>query len=108
MTLPMEARVQLATRDNRFRAALVANPDDPDWRARALCRAFDPDKFFPIQIPGDESAEAVRICRGCDVQSPCLAAALSAGEAHGIWGSTTPKERQPMLVAWYRKNRRRR
>jgi len=43
---------------------------------------------------------AMNLCRTCEVQGACLAWALEAGDCHGIWGATTPRERRAMLVAW--------
>ena len=37
-----------------------------------------------------------QLCRA----GPCLAWALRAGDCHGVWGGTTPRERRAMLVAW--------
>jgi WhiB family transcriptional regulator, redox-sensing transcriptional regulator len=34
------------------------------------------------------------------VQGACLAWALDAGDCHGVWGATTPRERRAMAVVW--------
>jgi len=34
------------------------------------------------------------------VQGACLAWALDAGDCHGVWGATTPRERRAMSVVW--------
>jgi WhiB family redox-sensing transcriptional regulator len=38
--------------------------------------------------------EAKRVCASCPVTVSCLAWALYAAEAAGIWGGTTPEERR--------------
>jgi hypothetical protein len=58
----------------------------------------DPETFFPA--PSEPADTAVALCRTCDVQGSCLAWALDAGDSHGVWGATTPRERRAMLVAW--------
>jgi WhiB family redox-sensing transcriptional regulator len=34
------------------------------------------------------------ICAGCQVQRECLEFALVHGQVYGIWGGTTPEDRQ--------------
>lgn len=69
------------------------------WRDKAACRGMDPNEFHPDprhggKSPGDEgTAEARAICHGCPVRVDCLANALTAGESLGVWGGTTPHER---------------
>jgi hypothetical protein len=58
----------------------------------------DPETFFPH--PTEPADMALSLCRGCEVQADCLAAALDAGDCEGVWGATTPRERRAMLVAW--------
>jgi WhiB family redox-sensing transcriptional regulator len=67
-----------------------------DWRAAAACLSADPDLFFPIAggaPSARQAAKAVRVCAGCAVCQECLDFAVRMGEAHGIWGGTTPEER---------------
>lgn len=59
---------------------------------------MDPETFFPA--PSEPPDTAIGLCRTCDVQGPCLAWALDAGDCHGVWGGTTARERRAMLVAW--------
>jgi WhiB family transcriptional regulator, redox-sensing transcriptional regulator len=67
-----------------------------DWRAAGACLSADPDLFFPIAT-GTAAArqimKAQRICAGCRVRQECLDFAMRTGEAHGVWGGTTPEER---------------
>jgi hypothetical protein len=71
---------------------------DEAWRSRGACRRQDPETFFPA--PSETPEIALALCRGCDVQGACLAWALDAGDCHGVWGATTPRERRAMAVVW--------
>jgi WhiB family transcriptional regulator, redox-sensing transcriptional regulator len=62
-----------------------------DWRETGACLSADPDLFFPIAAR--QTVQAQRICAGCRVRQECLDFAMKTGEAHGIWGGTTPEER---------------
>jgi WhiB family transcriptional regulator, redox-sensing transcriptional regulator len=86
--------------DPRFSGALGVGSASDEWRKSAACWHADPEIFFPT-VP-DTSDLAVRICRTCPVQAPCLARALAAGECDGVWGATTPAERRVMRRAWDR------
>jgi WhiB family redox-sensing transcriptional regulator len=89
------------TRRNRARpdAAMVTALAIPGpWAERALCAQADPDAWFPEKGQRDLAKTATRICRACPVRAQCLDYALSgadtwAGIATGIWGGTTPQER---------------
>ena len=57
----------------------------------------DPDLFFPISSagPGERQiARAKMICAGCQVRQECLEFALAHDQVYGIWGGTTPQDRQ--------------
>ena len=69
------------------------------------CMTVDHEVFFPTNETGDESrarrywAPAKAMCRGdgdenpgCPVLNECLARGLH--ERHGVWGGTTPQERE--------------
>ncbi|MDV6286781.1 WhiB family transcriptional regulator [Rhodococcus jostii] len=68
------------------------------WRLSAACRTedaaifFPPDGERPTARAARESA-AKRICRECPVSVECLTFALATGQHHGVWGTTTPVER---------------
>jgi WhiB family redox-sensing transcriptional regulator len=67
-----------------------------DWRAAAACMNADPDLFFPISPSGRTLAQIARakaICAGCLVRRQCLEYAVDNGPIYGIWGGTTPQER---------------
>jgi WhiB family transcriptional regulator, redox-sensing transcriptional regulator len=68
-----------------------------DWRAAGACAQADPDLFFPISSTGralGQFAKAKAICAACPVRRPCLEFALENDLVYGIWGGTTPAERQ--------------
>jgi WhiB family transcriptional regulator, redox-sensing transcriptional regulator len=68
------------------------------WRARAACRAIDPDLFFPVgdlASPANhlQAEKAKQVCSSCEVRLNCLAFAVDAAEGWGIWGGATEAER---------------
>ncbi|MDQ0376525.1 WhiB family transcriptional regulator [Amycolatopsis thermophila] len=68
-----------------------------DWKTRAVCRAEDPETFFPVGEPGTpgydrQAARAKAVCHHCPVQAECLAYGMS--DDNGIYGGTTPAERR--------------
>jgi WhiB family redox-sensing transcriptional regulator len=68
-----------------------------NWRAAGACLTADPDLFFPISPAGAGETEIVRakiICEGCGVRRQCLEFALAHDQVYGIWGGTTPEDRQ--------------
>ena len=76
----------------KLRAAMQ-NPVG-EWTAKALCLQVDPDLFFPSGYSLSEIAACKRVCSQCEVRLQCLAHALEADEQHGVWGGTTPLERE--------------
>jgi WhiB family redox-sensing transcriptional regulator len=68
-----------------------------NWRAAGACLNADPDLFFPISSAGPAEQQIVRakvICAGCGVRRECLEFALAHDQVYGIWGGTTPEDRQ--------------
>lgn len=68
-----------------------------EWTDGAACLGTNPELFFPISTAGpalEQTDAAKRICARCAVRTDCLDWALRVGEAHGIWGGTTPEERR--------------
>jgi WhiB family redox-sensing transcriptional regulator len=68
------------------------------WAERALCAQADPDAWFPAKRQRAHMTIAIQICGQCPVRAQCLDYALSGadswgGIATGIWGGTTPQER---------------
>jgi len=68
-----------------------------DWAQRAACLESFLDCFFPYK--GGSSAHARKICARCPVWLDCLTYATFINWAYeGIWGGTTPRERQRLRV----------
>jgi WhiB family redox-sensing transcriptional regulator len=68
-----------------------------DWRDAGACRHADPDLFFPVSMTGRaiiQVAEAKSLCARCPVRRECLDFARTHEPIDGIWGGTTPEERQ--------------
>jgi WhiB family transcriptional regulator, redox-sensing transcriptional regulator len=68
-----------------------------NWRSAGACLAADPDLFFPISATGPAEQQISRakvICAGCEVRKECLEFAMSHDQVYGIWGGTTPEDRQ--------------
>ena len=68
-----------------------------DWREAGSCAHADPDLFFPISSTGRalrQITKAKAICAECPVRRSCLDHALEHDLVHGIWGGTTPEDRQ--------------
>ena len=62
----------------------------------ALCAQSDPETWFLEK--GDKGTVAREICARCTVRDQCLDLALTleaewGGYRYGIWGGTTPSER---------------
>jgi WhiB family transcriptional regulator, redox-sensing transcriptional regulator len=67
-----------------------------EWRAASACLTADPELFFPIaegSAADSQVSSALLVCARCAVRQQCLDFAMATGEAHGIWGGTTPDER---------------
>jgi WhiB family redox-sensing transcriptional regulator len=76
---------------------MTATASATNWRSVAACLSADPDLFFPISSVGpaeQQIARAKTICAGCGVRRECLDFALAHDQAYGIWGGTTPEDRQ--------------
>ena len=90
--MPRPHEVAIARRDPRLLGAIDERHAGEAWRTRGACRSVDPETFFPA--PNEPADGAVALCGTCDVQGPCLAWALQAGDCHGVWGGTSPRERR--------------
>jgi WhiB family transcriptional regulator, redox-sensing transcriptional regulator len=76
---------------------MSATGNATNWRSSAACRSADPDLFFPLSRAGaadKQIARAKMICAGCQVRQECLEFALTQDQSYGIWGGTTPEDRQ--------------
>lgn len=72
--------------------AAAAKPDFLD--GTQACRGEDPEIFYPERAV--EGEPAIRICRRCRLAEPCLLWALRTGQSFGIWGATTPRQRNKL------------
>jgi WhiB family redox-sensing transcriptional regulator len=72
---------------------------DDSWQSQGECNGVDQSIMFPEQ--GQSNAPARKLCAGCVVRRQCLEHAIDHHEEYGIWGGTTPRERQAI-----RRNRR--
>ena len=57
----------------------------------------DPEAFYPSGYTPDAVKAAKDICNRCVLKAKCLTYALEAPEKDGIWGGTTPGERERIL-----------
>jgi WhiB family transcriptional regulator, redox-sensing transcriptional regulator len=76
---------------------MTATESAMNWRSSAACLSADPDLFFPISSTGpaeNQIARAKMVCAGCRVRRECLEFALTHDQTQGIWGGTTPEDRQ--------------
>jgi WhiB family redox-sensing transcriptional regulator len=64
------------------------------WMADGLCAQVDPDCWFPEK--GGSTAEAKRICLGCDIREQCLQYALDHDERFGVWGGYSERDRRKL------------
>lgn len=70
----------------------------PDWTDHGLCREHpNPDLWYPDWASLRQTTAAKRICGDCPVAPQCLAYALDTRNRYGIWGGTTPDERDRIL-----------
>lgn len=81
---------------DHLQAALDA-PRDWDWLAHARCLGEPDELFFPTERARSAYLPGIRICQGCPVRYPCLAAHLD--EKWGCFGGTTDGERKTIRVA---------
>lgn len=55
----------------------------PDWTARASCRDYDPELWFPNQ--GEHAEAAKAICRRCPAITECARYAIESGADYGVF-----------------------
>ncbi len=74
-----------------------------NWQRQALCRDADPELFTGGEeirsgpLPTRIERAAIAWCERCPVQQECLDYAMaheSRDMRHGVWGGTTPLQRQ--------------
>lgn len=69
------------------------------WHDQASCRDADPELFYTPDTHDmaryfSQKQEAIAICEQCPVMEQCREYAIEAGEQLGIWGGTTPRDRE--------------
>lgn len=72
----------------------IRRPRWHGWWQHAKCLHGDPDLWFPEKGHADQSFWARAICSTCPVRGECLDQALAERHTHGIWGGTTPGQRE--------------
>jgi WhiB family transcriptional regulator, redox-sensing transcriptional regulator len=90
MTTPRMAKPRAITR--------MHDPND-QWKQDGLCRDRNPDLWFMEEQRNGCNKEAVTVCRACPVMRECLQHALDTEERFGVWGVTTPYQRDAMFKA---------
>jgi WhiB family transcriptional regulator, redox-sensing transcriptional regulator len=76
---------------------MTATPSTANWRSAGACLSADPELFFPISTKGPAEKQIARaklICARCTVRRECLEFAMDHDQLYGIWGGTTPEDRQ--------------
>lgn len=73
----------------------VAEPEDDEWRDRAVCSQSDPEIWFPQK--GGSTRRPKSLCISCPVQQECLDYALTHDERFGVWGGYSERERRKLL-----------
>lgn len=63
------------------------------WQARAVCRDYDPEMFFPDPSDTVGQREAKAVCARCPVRVECLTEADRRHEQYGIWGGLERTDR---------------
>lgn len=72
-----------------------------DWRKEAACRGQDPNLYVPEKKSSRDTTHYDKTtCNACPVQSQCLDYALSNRAKKGLWGGTTPKQREKMYSSY--------
>lgn len=67
------------------------------WTEEALCQEVGVEVFYPPDdkpVARDFYSRAKSICARCSVINECLNYGLE--ETYGVWGGTTPTERQAL------------
>jgi WhiB family redox-sensing transcriptional regulator len=70
---------------------------------QARCRGLSTETFYPPYRERGRTSQgwerdAKRICYSCPVIEACRRYAVNAQEPQGVWGATTPQEREALLL----------
>lgn len=69
----------------------------PSWRQEAACRGQDPNIYIPEKKNKKDTKHYDKsVCASCAVKQECLDYALANRATKGLWGGTTPKEREKL------------
>jgi WhiB family transcriptional regulator, redox-sensing transcriptional regulator len=83
-----------------YTGSVPASRRKADWRDDALCRAEDPEDFFPVgATPVAKATErhAKAVCFRCPSLQACGQWALETRQPFGVWGGMTEAERAKIL-----------
>lgn len=70
------------------------------WMSAGRCAEVDPELFFaPDHAFDGWDLDAKLICASCPQRLICLRYALDRGLQHGVWGGTSPADRD-VIQAW--------
>lgn len=68
-----------------------------EWRKLAACRGHDPNIYIPEKKDKKDTKHYDKsTCNSCKVKAECLDYALKNRAVKGLWGGTTPKEREKL------------
>lgn len=68
----------------------------PSFDGSQLCAKVDPEIFFPHPTDRAGIKNAKDICNQCNFTTRCLEYALWEPSLDGIWGGTTPRQRESL------------
>lgn len=71
--------------------------NDTDWMKNSKCHPDDGITWFPEVGHARQVAEAKEFCQDCPVQKRCLEWVLNNEIMYGVWGGSSPKERERIL-----------
>lgn len=81
------------------------------WQDQAACYPWDfkknGDPFYPTGKTAAEAHKGQSICSGCPVRRDCKDEAMEHRDTmnYGIFGGTTPEDRQAIIRKRYRKTK---
>lgn len=86
-------------------AEFLQRVEPPQWQSDARCVDLPQEIFFGKEqrdglkrhrptLTSVEVRRAKGFCAECPVAQECLEHALAFDERHGVWGGTTPRERE--------------
>jgi WhiB family redox-sensing transcriptional regulator len=76
---------------------------DSPFDGTQACAKVDPEIFFPSPADRKAIVAAKEVCSSCKFINPCLDQALWETDLDGIWGGTTPRQRQTMRTTLRRR-----